>query len=134
MPKLYRCTNPDCAEHPAGFSIFDFIADEGKCPKCALTHTVGPRVITHLYVHDPERRPGSAPGPRGFYRIACGVPTARNHRTLHPEVVTCPLCIATKEWQETTAREQALHQGNVVPVGDFEIEVDFNKKGYKKPE
>lgn len=138
MP-LYRCQNPACSTDPHGRLIFDFEADQPRCPKCNADSrrpehkfVVVKREVIHFHIEDP-RGPDAGFGKRR--RIACDAKgsIAGKHATGDVAAVTCPACRKTPEW-ETIAKERELL---VPPDLDFpiegaEVEVDGKMEpGYK---
>ena len=98
---LLRCLNPNCSDGDEGDApVFDFEADDGKCPKCAATvkdhpHTVVPRATIHYLVNDDK---GAIRTPNGRRAVACDPGKAKlpKHATALREAVSCPKCQASE--------------------------------------
>ncbi|MFO0801486.1 MAG: hypothetical protein U0804_28810 [Gemmataceae bacterium] len=105
---LVRCLNPDCSEADNdGPPVFDFEADEPKCPKCGADQRTAPQTVVtratiHYLVNDPK---GGIRTPHGGRAVACD-PAGRKlpkHATAVPDAVTCPECRASAVYREHVA-------------------------------
>lgn len=121
--KLFRCTNGYCK---VGKEQYEFLSDTQQCPRCKCSEKYEPGIVVPLRIIHFVPKHDKIYG-MGCGKIACdGKEVTRIGRdgaaTRDVSVVTCPACLASKEWVEES--KEIGYDGENKLAAEYVVEVD----------